>query len=111
MSLISAQYIYIKYLFFYISANQNQKRKFYDAMNKIREVSPETFEWALKIPLETCTRSHHGGKRYGSMTTNTIESVNGMLKGFRALPVTAMVEKLFYQCANYFDIRRTTYLN
>ncbi|XP_021624999.1 uncharacterized protein LOC110624190 [Manihot esculenta] len=93
------------------AANQNQKRKFYDAMNKIRKVSPETFEWALKIPLETWTWSHDGGKRYGSMTTNTIESVNGMLKGFRALPVTAMVEKIFYQCAKYFDIRRTAYLN
>ncbi|XP_021601524.1 uncharacterized protein LOC110606845 [Manihot esculenta] len=40
--------------------------------------------------LEKWTRSHYGGKRYGSMMTNTIESVNGMLKGFRALPITAM---------------------
>ncbi|XP_021602262.1 uncharacterized protein LOC110607453 [Manihot esculenta] len=71
-------------------SNHSQKRKFYDAMNKIKEVNLETFEWAVKISLEKWTRSHDGGKRYGSMTTNTIESVNGMLKGFRALPITAM---------------------
>lgn len=79
-------------------------------MNKIKEVNLETFEWAVKIPLEKWTRSHDGGKRYGSMTTNTIESVNGMLKGFRALPITAMVEKIFYQCGHYFDTRRSQFL-
>ncbi|XP_021600710.1 uncharacterized protein LOC110606264 [Manihot esculenta] len=72
------------------AANHNQRRKFYETMNKIEEVNPKTFEWAVKIPLNKQTRSHYGGKRYGSMTTDTIESVNGMLKGFQALPITAM---------------------
>lgn len=77
-------------------------------MNKIQDVNPEISEWTLKILLETWTRSHDGKKRYGSMTTNTIKSVNGILKDFRALLVTAMVEKIFYQYANYFYIHCTT---
>ncbi|XP_058004075.1 uncharacterized protein LOC131180718 [Hevea brasiliensis] len=84
------------------------KKKIYEAMNTIKNEHPDTFEWATKIPLEKWTRSHDGGKRYGSMTTNTVESVNGILKGIRALPITAMVEKIFFQCVDYFDTRCTT---
>ncbi|XP_021598925.2 uncharacterized protein LOC110604952 [Manihot esculenta] len=93
------------------AANENQKRKFYEAMNNIREVHPELYDWAMKINLEKWTRSHDGGQRYGVMTTNMAESLNGMMKGFRALPITAMVEKIFFQCVHYFDTRRTTFLN
>lgn len=78
-------------------------------MNKIKEVNLETFEWAVKIFLDKWTRSHDSGKRYESMTTNTIEFVNDMLKGFQVLPITAMVEKLFYQCVQYYDTRRSQF--
>ncbi|XP_058006462.1 uncharacterized protein LOC131181622 [Hevea brasiliensis] len=91
------------------AAHQIQKKKFYDAMDTIKSEHPDTFEWARNIPLEKWTHSHDGGKRYGSMTTNTVESVNGMLKGIRALPITTMVEKIFFQCVQYFDTRRTTF--
>ena len=94
----------------FISANENQKRKFYEVMNNIREVHPESYDWTVKINLEKWTRSHDGGQRYGVMTTNMAESLNGMMKGFRALPITAMVEKIFFQCVHYFDTRRTTFL-
>ncbi|XP_043812733.1 uncharacterized protein LOC110615378 [Manihot esculenta] len=93
------------------ATNENQKRKFYDAMNNIREVHLESYDWAIKINLEKWTRSHDGGQRYGVMTTNMAESLNGMMKGFRALPITAMVEKIFFQCVHYFDTRRTTFLD
>lgn len=62
-------------------------------MNKIKEVNPEAFEWTVKITLDKWTRSHDSGKLYGSMTTNTIKSVNNMLKGFRALPITSWLKK------------------
>ncbi|XP_057984509.1 uncharacterized protein LOC110650051 [Hevea brasiliensis] len=75
------------------AAHQNQKKKFYEAMYKIRDMHQETYDWAVKIDSQKWTRSHDGGKRYGSMTTNTIESMNGMLKGLRALPITAMLER------------------
>ncbi|XP_058003986.1 uncharacterized protein LOC131180652 [Hevea brasiliensis] len=86
----------------------NWKKKIYEAMNTIKNEHPDTFEWATKIPLEKWTRSYDGWKRYGSMTTNTVEFVNGILKGIRALPITAMVEKIFFQCVDYFDTRCTT---
>jgi hypothetical protein len=79
-------------------------------MERIRILDAKTYNWVMKIPLHKWTHSYDGGKRYGSMTTNTVESVNGMLKGFRGLPITAMVEKIFYQCAQYFDSRRTQLL-
>ncbi|XP_021602286.1 uncharacterized protein LOC110607473 [Manihot esculenta] len=93
------------------AANENNKIKFFEAMNNIREVHPESYDWAMKINLEKWTRSHDGGPRYGVMTTNMAESLNGMMKGFRALPITAMVEKIFFQCVHYFDTRRTTFLD
>ncbi|XP_057984501.1 uncharacterized protein LOC131169310 [Hevea brasiliensis] len=89
-------------------AAQQMEKKNLEAMNRIKNEHPDTFEWARKIPLEKWTRSHDGWKRYGYMTTNTVESINGMLKGIRALPITIMVEKIFFQCVDYFDTRRTT---
>ncbi len=65
-------------------------------MNIIKSKHPDTFEWARKIPLEKWTHSHDGWKCYGSMTTSTVESVNGLLKGIHALPITAMLEKIFF---------------
>ncbi|XP_021626918.1 uncharacterized protein LOC110625590 [Manihot esculenta] len=93
------------------AANENQKRKFYKTMNNIREVHPESYDWAVKINLEKWTRSHDGGQRYSVMTTNMVESLNGMMKGFRTLPITTMVEKIFFQYVHYFDTRRTTFLD
>lgn len=70
--------------------------KFYEVVNKIKEVNLEIFESAVKISLDKLTRSYDGGKWYGSMTINTIELVNDMLKAFRALPITTIVENFFY---------------
>ena len=75
----------------------------------MRELHPQTAEWCDQIPWDKWTKAYDEGKRYGVMTTNLVESVNDMLKGFRALPITAMVNKIFYQLVNYFDTRRTTY--
>ncbi|XP_021598866.1 uncharacterized protein LOC110604884 [Manihot esculenta] len=79
------------------ATNENQKRKFYETINNIREVHHESYNWAVKINLDKWTRSHDGGQRYGVMTKNMAKSLNGMMKRFRALPITAMVEKIFFQ--------------
>ena len=41
------------------------------------------------------------------MTTNIVECINGLLKGVRMLPITALVQLTFYQCVSYFDTRGT----
>uniref|UniRef100_A0A2N9HNX1 MULE transposase domain-containing protein n=1 Tax=Fagus sylvatica TaxID=28930 RepID=A0A2N9HNX1_FAGSY len=70
-----------------------------DTMRKL------VYDW-MRIPVERWTCSHDGGHRYGAMTTNLVECFNGVLKGSRSLPITAMVKFTFFKLANYFDDRR-----
>ena len=41
--------------------------------------------------------------RYGVMTTNVSECFNGVLKGARSLPITAMVKYIWFKLNAYFD--------
>ena len=43
-----------------------------------------------------------GGRRYGQMTSNMAECFNSVLKGVRALPVTAIVQYTFDKLREYF---------
>lgn len=56
--------------------------------------------------MEQWTYSHDGGHRYGAMTTNLSECFNGVLKGARSLPITALVKFTFFKLVSYFDDRR-----
>ena len=40
------------------------------------------------------------------MTTNIVEWINGVLKGARMLPITALVQLTFYRCVSYFETCR-----
>ena len=55
---------------------------------------------------EKWTLAHDGGHRYGAMTTNPLKCFNGVLKGARSLPITAMVRYTFFKVNSYFDARR-----
>ena len=48
------------------------------------------------------TAHDDGGWRYGDMTSNLVECFNNVLKGARALPVTAIVEYTFFKLNEYF---------
>ena len=68
----------------------------------------KTFEqWIEHEPLErwSLLRDTHGA-RYGVMTTNLAETYNFVLRGNRALPLTAIVEDIFYGTVKYFRDRR-----
>uniref|UniRef100_A0A2N9F1B3 SWIM-type domain-containing protein n=1 Tax=Fagus sylvatica TaxID=28930 RepID=A0A2N9F1B3_FAGSY len=84
----------------------NQIRKFNTTMECIRRYNEEARIRLDEIPVERWTCSHDGGHRYGAMTTNLVECFNGVLKGSRSLPITAMVKFTFFKLANYFDDRR-----
>ena len=58
-----------------------------------------------KWTLKKGPKAYDGGFRYGLMTTNIIECINGVLKGARMLPITALVEVTFYRCVTYFEKR------
>jgi len=70
--------------------------------------SIKTFEqWIEHEPLERWSLLHDThGARYGVMTTNLAETYNFVLRGNRALPLTAIVEGIFYGTVKYFRDRR-----
>jgi hypothetical protein len=51
------------------------------------------------------------GRRYGQMTSNMAECFNNVLKGVRALPVTAIIQYTFEKLNVYFQkyIEETQY--
>ena len=53
------------------------------------------------------TLAHDGRHRYGWMTTNIDECINGVLKGARMLPITALVRLTFDRCVSYFETHQT----
>ena len=57
---------------------------------------PRLHMWALV---------HDTGARYGIMTSNMSEVYNGVLKGVRALPITALIEETWYRTSSYFADR------
>ncbi|XP_071678345.1 uncharacterized protein [Lolium perenne] len=64
-------------------------------------------EWIEHEPLERWSLLHDTHEaRYGVMTTNLAESYNFVLRGNRALPLTALVEGILYGTMNYFKERR-----
>ena len=59
----------------------------------LKQQLPEKSKWALAFD---------GGWRYGTMTTNISEVFNYVLKGVRALPISALVHFTFIKCTRYF---------
>ncbi|KAK1387122.1 hypothetical protein POM88_015300 [Heracleum sosnowskyi] len=89
----------------------DEVRKFERAMKKIKELNPAAEEWLRNIPLEMWTMSHDGGYRYGQATTNMVETYNGQLRSARHLPITSMVEYIYYRSVKLVAERRTQTLN
>ncbi|KAH7835549.1 hypothetical protein Vadar_027226 [Vaccinium darrowii] len=56
----------------------------------------------MAIPLDKWSFAHDGGRRYRTLTTNVSESINGVLKDARHLPVTATVMTTFFKLVEYF---------
>ncbi|KAM3200570.1 hypothetical protein P3L10_032932 [Capsicum annuum] len=89
-------------------ASAHQVRKFEALMWEIREENEETYEYLIQFPLDKWTISHDDGKRWGVLTTNLLESFNGLLKKARGLPVTAMVRLSLEQIVERYTRRSQT---
>ena len=63
------------------------------------------YTYLVSEDLDKWTQSHDVGRRYGAMTTNIFECFNGVLKGTRGLPITAMVEFTWCKLVAYFHER------
>lgn len=95
----------------WLAGNTSQVSKFEATMKQIKELNPVAEQWLRDIPLEMWTMSYDGGYRYGQATTNMIESFNGCLRSARFLPVTSMVEYIYYRSVKLVAERRTQTLN
>lgn len=78
-------------------------------MKRIGEISPQALEYLRNIPAHKWTLSHDtNGYRYGQATTNAMEGFNGNIRRARFLPVTAMMEYLFYRTVHIVNTNRNS---
>ncbi|KAJ9675204.1 hypothetical protein PVL29_024234 [Vitis rotundifolia] len=91
----------------YRAGSQHQSRKYESCMIELKRLDEKCLEWFNRLDTKKWTLAYDGGHRYGWMTTNIAECINGVLKGARMLPITALVRLTFYRCVSYFETRRT----
>jgi len=87
------------------AASANQVRKFEATLELIRDVKPAAYTYLKAEDKQKWTLAHDEGRQYGVMTTNLSECFNGVLKGARSLPITAMVRFTFFKVNSYFNAR------
>ncbi|XP_047264154.1 uncharacterized protein LOC124896607 [Capsicum annuum] len=90
------------------AALAHQVRKFEALMWEIREENEEASEYLMQFPLDKWMISHDDGKRWGVLTTNLLESFNGLLKKARRLPVTATVRLSLEQTVERYTCKSQT---
>ena len=74
------------------AASATQERKFNATFDLIENVNRDAYQYLKDVPKEKWALTFDKGYRYGAMTTNVSECFNGVLKGARSLPITAMVK-------------------
>ncbi|KAI5448199.1 hypothetical protein KIW84_015572 [Lathyrus oleraceus] len=73
--------------------------------DEIRLSNEDAGRWLNNIPVEQWTRAFDKGCRWGHVTTNIVECMNGVFKGIRNLPITALVRSTYYRLASMFATR------
>ncbi|CAL0320995.1 unnamed protein product [Lupinus luteus] len=81
--------------------------RFEGMLDALRQKNPRAGAWLDNIPKDKWTQSYDEGRRYGHMTTNLAECVNSVLKGSRALPITALVTTTYHRLNSWFIHHRT----
>ena len=85
---------------------QHQPQKYEWCMEELKRLNDKCVGWFTKMDTKKWTQAYDGGFRYGLLTTNIVECINGVLKVARMLPITTLVEVNFYRCVTYFEKRR-----
>ncbi|XP_058223060.1 uncharacterized protein LOC131332780 [Rhododendron vialii] len=91
-----------------VTAMEIQKRKFKAQLEKTKKFGDDEKvykELTEDLVLKKWSFAHDGGRRYGSETTNISESLNGVLKKARHLPIMGTVMMTFYKSVDYFNDR------
>jgi len=84
-----------------------QRRNTERELSRIRGIDRHVADWIDKIPREKWSRAYDDGRRFGHMTTNLAECMNGVLKGVRSLPVLSIAQATLHRCLQYFCDRAT----
>ena len=100
------------------AVRQTKQAKFEEGMDAIKNTSDIGYQQLLHVgckkennvweepKFEMWTQYKDGGYRFGTMTTNGSESLNGVYKLARTLPVAALVENTFYHTLEWFNKRK-----
>ncbi|CAN1334526.1 hypothetical protein LINPERPRIM_LOCUS36436 [Linum perenne] len=88
-----------------------QLRKYTQRMNELEQLEGNhaSANWIYRHDPKHWTMSHDEGHRYGITTTNMVESLNGVYKGIRGLPISALVQHIFWRTNKYFTNRIEVY--
>ncbi|KAK9292008.1 hypothetical protein L1049_019961 [Liquidambar formosana] len=92
----------LKDFIWHASTKCHQRRKLNADLQKIRDLDDKAFTNLMKEDITKWTIAHDGGKRWGIMTTNDVESFNGLMKGARSVPISACVQLTFYRLVKFF---------
>ncbi|XP_019455157.1 PREDICTED: uncharacterized protein LOC109356266 [Lupinus angustifolius] len=89
-----------------LRSHELMRPQFERMLNSLRQKNARTEAWLDRIPKEKWSQTYDEGGRYGHMTTNLAECINGFLKGSRALPITALVRATYYRLDECFNEHR-----
>ena len=87
-------------------ALETKVENFNKHIDTIKRINVEAQRCLEAIPLEKWAFSYDRGQRNGIKTTNMSKVFNNVLKGARSLPVTALVQLIFFRLNIYFVPRR-----
>ncbi|XP_010656657.1 uncharacterized protein LOC104880719 [Vitis vinifera] len=90
----------------YRAGCQHQPWKYERYMEELKRLDEKSVAWFSKLDTQKWTQAYDLGYRDGWMTTNIAECINGVLKGARMLPITALIQLTFYRCVSYFETCR-----
>lgn len=86
---------------------QDQPRKYARVMAEMMHHNFSAVAWCEEIPKQQWTLAYDDhGRRWGHLTTNLSECINGVLKGVRGLPITALVHHTLSRCVSYWRSRK-----
>ena len=98
-------------MYMWVAGRTPQIRKHEAYMKHIARISPQALTYLREINPALWTICHDTGHaRYGQATTNVTESFNGNIRQARFLPVTAMMEFLFYKTVRTVNKERNAAL-
>ncbi|MFQ6667987.1 hypothetical protein Gotur_033821 [Gossypium turneri] len=82
---------------------------FQEMLTILRSINGEGADYLCNIRFEQWAQAYDGGLRYSHITSNLAECINFILKGTRHLPITSVVQEIYFRLAALFPKRAVRY--